>query len=189
MRYFKFVILLGLAAIVPAPPVSAAQTAATASRGVPPDFASSAKARVNYYRAMANLPPIVEDSALSAGALNHAKYLVNNGIAGGDIVLDDGQLRISAPQDAYRWEVKGQPFYTDDGASAGRNAVVIAAPKIDVSGAEFIDRLMTMPFDGLIPDGSAAFDRRTRRLLRFQPLRDRDSVSLGAGEIGAYRAL
>ncbi len=151
MRYFKFGILLVVATIFMAIRAGAQQPATTASPGVPPDFASSAKARVNYYRAMAKLRPIVDDPAISAGAYNHARYLVKNGIAGGDIVLDGQQLRTHTPQDAFRWEVKGKPFYTDDGASAGRNAVILAAREINFSGAEFVDRLMTMPFSGLIP--------------------------------------
>ncbi len=121
------------------------------SPGVPPDFAASAAARVNYYRAMAKLPPIVDDPAISTGALNHARYLVKNGIAGGDLVLDKQDLHRQMPQDAVRFEVKGKPFYTDDGASSGRNATVVTAHSIDLSGADFVDRLMTMPFSGLIP--------------------------------------
>ena len=105
----------------------------------------------NYYRAMAKLPPIVDDPAISAGAMNHARYLVKNGIAGGDIVLDKQQLHFQSPQDAFRWEEKGKPFYSDEGASAGRNAVVLTTPEISLSGTEFVDRLMTMPFSGLIP--------------------------------------
>ncbi|MGD0672077.1 MAG: hypothetical protein ABSB13_08375 [Candidatus Binatus sp.] len=151
MRYFKLVLLVGVAAIFFAANAGAQQPANPASPGVPPDFASSANARLNYYRAMAKLPPVVNDSAISAGAYNHARYLVKNGIAGGDIVLDGQRLRIQTPQDAFRWEDKGKPFFTDDGASAGRDAVVIAARKIDLSGAEFVDRMMTMPFNGLIP--------------------------------------
>jgi hypothetical protein len=151
MRYFKFRILLVVGAILLALPAGAQQTAATTSPGVPPDFASSAKARVNYFRAMAKLPPIVDDAAISAGALNHARYLVKNGIAGGDIVLDNRQLHFQTPQDAFRWEVKGKPFFTDDGASAGRNAVVLTTSEINLSGADFVDLLMTMPFSGLIP--------------------------------------
>jgi hypothetical protein len=100
---------------------------------------------------MAKLPPIVENAAASAGAQNHARYLIMNGIEGGDIVLDNGELYYRGPQDAFRWEVKGRPYYTDEGASAGRSAVVISAPKINMSGADFIDHLLTMPFDGLIP--------------------------------------
>jgi hypothetical protein len=106
---------------------------------------------VNYYRAMAKLPPVVNDSAISAGAYNHARYLVKNGIAGGDIVLDQQRLHFEIPQDVFRWEVKGKPFYTDEGASAGRDTVVLAPREINISGAEFVDRMMTMPFSGLIP--------------------------------------
>jgi hypothetical protein len=150
MRYFKFALLLGVAMIFFASEAGAQQPVTVPSPGVPRDFASSAQARVNYYRAMAKLPPLVEDGAISAGAFNHARYLVKNGIAGGDIVLDEQRLHFEIPQDAFRWEVKGKPFYTDEGASAGRDAVVLAARKVDLSGAEFVDRLMTMPFSGLI---------------------------------------
>jgi hypothetical protein len=151
MRYFKFALLLGAATIFIAGKAGAQQPATAPSPGVPRDFASSADARVNYYRAMAKLPPLVEDDAISAGAFNHARYLVKNGIAGGDIVLDKQRLHFEIPQDVFRWEVKGKPFYTDEGASAGRDAVVLATRKIDLSGAELVDRLMTMPFSGLIP--------------------------------------
>jgi len=148
MRYFKFAVL-GAALLLLAARAGAQPTAATTSPGVPADFAASANARVNYYRAMAKLPPVVDDAAISAGALSHARYLVKNGIAGGDIVLDNRQLHFQSPQDAFRWEVKGKPFFTDDGASAGRNAVILTGPAINLSGAEFVDRLMTMPFGGL----------------------------------------
>jgi hypothetical protein len=151
MRYFKFGVPASLALILFAIPAVAQQPAMTASTGVPADFAASARDRVNYYRAMAKLPPIVDDSAISAGATDHARYLVKNGIAGGDIVLDPQALHFQMPQDAFRWEVKGMPFYTDDGASSGRDAVIVTAHAISLSGAEFVDRLMTMPFSGLIP--------------------------------------
>ena len=151
MRYFKYAILLGIGIVFIALHADAQQLANPASAGVSSDFAASAKARVNYYRAMAKLPPIVDDSAISAGALNHARYLVKNGIAGGDFVLKNGQLHSRTPQTAFRWEDKGRPFFTDDGAAAGRNAAVVTAPAINLSGAEFVDLLMTMPFSGLIP--------------------------------------
>src|SRR5260370_39888142 len=99
---------------------------------------------------MAKLLAIVDDSVMSAGAYDHARYLVNNGIGGGDIVLEKQQLRFEIPQDAFRFEVKGKPFYTDEGASAGRHAVIVTAREISLSGAAFVDRLMTMPFSGLI---------------------------------------
>jgi len=141
MRYFKFSALGGLASIF----LTALAFAQAA------DFAASAKARANYYRAMAKLPPLVDDSELSAGAYSHARYLVKNGIAGGDIILDGRELHLQAPQDAFRWEEKRKPFFTDEGASIGRNAVILSAREITLSGAEFVDRLMTMPFSGLIP--------------------------------------
>ncbi len=151
MRYFKFAFLTLVAAILLAVKVDAQQPAIATSTGVPPDFTESAKQRVNYYRAMAKLPPIVDDATISAGAMNHARYLVKNGIAGGDIGLDNGQLRRQTPQDSFRWEVQGRPFFTADGASAGRNAVVVTAHAINLSGADFVNLLMTMPFSGLIP--------------------------------------
>jgi len=151
MRYFKFGFLLVLAAFTLALPADAQPPETTASPGVPPDFAASANARANYYRAMAKLPPIVEDPAISAAALNHARYLVKNGIAGGDIVLGQPNIHSQMPQDSFRWEVKGKPYFTDDGATAGRDGVIVSAPQINLSGVEFVDRVMTMPFSGLLP--------------------------------------
>ncbi len=120
-----------------------------ASSGALADFASSANARLNYYRAMAKLPPVVDDSALSAGAYDHARYLVKNGIGGGDIVLDKQKLQIQVRQEPAKFEIKGKPFYSDRGASAGVRSVILNARQIDLSGAEFVDRLLAMPFSGL----------------------------------------
>lgn len=149
MRYFKFAVLSVVALFLAVR--AGAQPVTTTSPGVPPDFAASARERVNYYRALAKLQPIVDDTAISAGALNHARYLVENGVAGGDIMLDNRQLHFQTPQDAFRWEEKGRPFYTDNGASAGRYAAVVTTPEINLSGADFVNLLMTMPFSGLIP--------------------------------------
>ena len=151
MRYFKFWILLCFAAIALPIRAGAQQGITTTSQGVLADFKESARSRVNYYRAMAKLPPILDDPAVSAGALNHARYLVKNGIAGGNMVLENGQLNFQTPQDAFRGEERGRPFYTDNGASVGRNGTVVTANEINMSGAEFVDRLMTMPFSGLTP--------------------------------------
>jgi hypothetical protein len=150
MRYFKFAFIAAVTILLSGRALAQQPSPAT-SQGVLPDFAASAKARVNYYRAMAKLPPIVDDAAISAGAYNHARYLVKNGIGGGDMTLDKQQLHFKNPQDAFRWEDKGRPFYTDEGASAGRDAVVLTAHEIALSGAEFVDRVMTMPYSGLIP--------------------------------------
>src|SRR5579862_215017 len=149
MRYLKFAVL-GVATLLFAVRAGA-QPATTTSPGVPVDFAASARERVNYYRAMAKLPPIVDDSAITAGALNHARYLVKNGIAGRDIMLDNRKLHFQMPEDVFRWEEKGNPYYTDNGASAGRNAAVVTAQEINLSGADFVNLVMTMPFSGMIP--------------------------------------
>lgn len=180
MRYFKFAVL-GVAALFLAAHAAAQQTSVTTSPGVPPDFTESAKQRVNYYRAMANLPPIVEDAAISAGALNHARYLVKNGIAGGDIILDNGQLRSQAPQDAYRWEDKGRPFFTDDGAAAGRYATVLTA-RDQLERRRLRGSLDDDAVQGTDSDGAAVLGRRTRRILRAGPVRNRDPVPLRPGE-------
>ena len=151
MRYFKFAALTGAGAIFVATLAVAQLASAPTTSGVPSDFAASANARVNYYRALAKLPPLVDDSGLSVGANNHARYLVENGILGGDIVLAKQQLRIQVPQDAVKFERKGKPSFSDEGAAAGMNSVILSARTIDLGGAEFVDRIMTMPFSGLIP--------------------------------------
>jgi hypothetical protein len=147
MRRLELIFLALAASSLLAVPTAAQQT----SSGAPADFAASANARLNSYRAMEKLPPVVDDSAISTAAYNHARYLVKNGIGGGDVVLAKQQLSIRIPTDAARIEIKGRPFYTDDGAAAGMNAVILTAPEIDLSGMEFVDQVMTMPFSGLIP--------------------------------------
>jgi len=62
--------------------IAAESHAAEAVRPTPPPVPAGPQPgwlkRVNYYRAMAKLPPIVEDPALSEGDLAHATYLVKN---------------------------------------------------------------------------------------------------------------
>jgi len=79
----------------PAPSAANTQSAAVSTQSVstnseatavstPAPLANPAAAapdwlrRVNYYRAMVKLPPIVEDPALSDGDLAHARYIVTN---------------------------------------------------------------------------------------------------------------
>ena len=151
MRSFKGAILAVVGPIFLAAGAVAQTPPATTSTGVPADFAASASARLNSYRAMAKLPPVVDDPVISAAAYDHARYLVKNGIGGADVLLQKQQLRFRLQTDAARSEIKGQPFYTDEGAAAAMNAVNLTAPEINLSGAEFVDLAMTMPFHGLIP--------------------------------------
>jgi hypothetical protein len=142
-------LLLSTAILLPRALAVAQPAADSSADRVPANFAADGIARANYYRAMAKLPPLVEDSMMSAGALNHARYLVKHGIVDGDIVLKDRKIRVQLPQDASKWEVKGKSFYTDDGATVGRRSIVVTAVQIDLSGPEFVDRIMAMPFSGL----------------------------------------
>jgi uncharacterized protein YkwD len=151
MRYVTVGFLSAVGAIFLAAGAVAQTPSTTTSTGAPPDFAASANARLNSYRAMAKLPPVVDDPVMSAAAYDHARYLVKNGIGSGDVLLQKQQLRFRIQTDAARSEIKGKPFYTDEGAAAAMNAVNLTAPEINLSGAEFVDLAMTMPFHGLIP--------------------------------------
>ncbi len=61
-------------------PADVAETAPTQPEPTAVPFADQPVwlARLNYYRAMLNLRPVVEDRKLSAGDLAHAKYIVKN---------------------------------------------------------------------------------------------------------------
>ncbi len=142
-------LLLSTAILLPRALAVAQPAAKSFADGVPANFVADGIARANYYRAMAKLPPLIEDSIMNAGALNHARYLVKHGIVDGDIVLKDRKIRVQLPQDASKWEVKGKSFYTDDGAAAGRRSIVVTAAQIDLSGPEFVDQIMAMPFSGM----------------------------------------
>ena len=72
--------------------------------------------RVNYYRAMAKLPPIVEDPALSKGDLAHATYLVKNF---GDKIEHGGSIGAEM-----HTEDPTKPGFTPLGLEAGKSSVV-----------------------------------------------------------------
>ena len=71
-------------------------------------------ARVNYYRAMAKLPPIVEDPALSKGDRAHTMYIVKNyhdAIAGGGGL--GAEMHTEDP---------GKPNFTPEGLEAAKSS-------------------------------------------------------------------
>ena len=84
---------------------------------------------VNYYRAMASLPPVTEDTSLSPGAYNHSCYMLLN-----DIVHE---------------EVPGAAGYTPEGDSAGRNGNVAVNSATGVSNRSFVELWMTGPFHAI----------------------------------------
>jgi uncharacterized protein YkwD len=68
----------------------------------PSQAASNAVNIVNAYRALAGLGTVTEDTTLSAGAVNHSRYMVKN------------QVGVHA-------ETPGNPYYTTSGNQAGTN--------------------------------------------------------------------
>ncbi len=71
---------------------------------------------MNYYRAMAKLPPIVEDPALSKGDLAHATYLVRNFR---DKIEHGGGIGAEM-----HTENPANPGFTPEGLEAGKGSVV-----------------------------------------------------------------
>lgn len=84
---------------------------------------------VNYYRAMAGVPAVVEDPSLSPGAYNHSCYMLLN-----DIAHD---------------EVPGAPGYTPEGDSSGNNSNVAVNSATGVSNRSFVELWMTGPFHAI----------------------------------------
>ena len=84
---------------------------------------------VNYFRAMAGLPSVVEDPALSPGAFNHSCYMLLN-----DIAHD---------------EIPGNPGYTSSGDASGNSSNVAVNSATGVSNRSFIELWMTGPFHAI----------------------------------------
>jgi uncharacterized protein YkwD len=105
-------------------------------------------ARVNYYRAMAKLPPIVEDAALSEGDRAHTMYIVKNHY---DAIAGGGGLGAEM-----HTEDPGKPNFTPEGLEAAkssdmdvwsmRGASAGAEPKGWGSPTWSIDGWMALPF-------------------------------------------
>jgi hypothetical protein len=104
-----------------------------------------ALARLNYYRTMAKLPVLADDAGLDDGASKHARYVVENHLAG-DATLEDGRLKVQMFNQLVHQEVPGKPGYTAAGAGiAFGRCWTITAPMLPKSGEEMIDQIVTMP--------------------------------------------
>lgn len=86
--------------------------------------------RLNFYRAMAKLPPVVENPEWRDGCAKHARYMVKNDI-------------ITHAEDA------GNPWYTPEGDQCGRNANVMVSFSATASDTYAIDVWMQAPFHAL----------------------------------------
>ena len=84
---------------------------------------------VNYYRTMAGVSPVVEDPAMSAGAVLHSCYMLYNGIA--------------------HDEVPGLTGYTPEGDAAGNSGNVAVSSAINTSARSDVELWMTGPFHAI----------------------------------------
>ncbi|HRB02494.1 MAG TPA: CAP domain-containing protein [Ilumatobacteraceae bacterium] len=104
---------------------------AQAANPVPPFISAGADwlTSLNYFRAMAALPPVTEDLSLSPGAYNHSCYMLLN-----DITHD---------------ELPGAPGYTASGDLAGNSSNVAVNSATGVSNRSFVELWMTGPFHAI----------------------------------------
>lgn len=84
---------------------------------------------VNYYRAMAGLAPVTENSTWSKGAYNHSCYMLYNGIT--------------------HDEIPGYPGYTTSGDVAGNSGNVAVSSAFGASARSHIELWMTGPFHAI----------------------------------------
>jgi uncharacterized protein YkwD len=94
-------------------------------------------ARMNYFRAMADLPAVSEDPLLSKGDFNHARYMVKN----------NAQPNASAHD-----EDPDNPWYTPEGRAAAQDGDLIppCSGCPELSGAGAIDLWMVGPFHRIL---------------------------------------
>ncbi|MGH7933282.1 MAG: FHA domain-containing protein [Candidatus Binataceae bacterium] len=92
--------------------------------------------RVNYYRSLAKLSPIIEDSTLSHADFLHSRYLVKYEIR-------TGSLPFAHTEDP------NAPYYTPAGLKAAENSDVAERDNVLVSGVQAVDDWVKGPFHRL----------------------------------------
>ncbi len=85
---------------------------------------------VNYYRAMADLPPVTENTMYSDGDWKHARYMVKNDYIGHS-------------------EDPSNPWYTPEGAQAAQNSNVMVSSNVNTTDEYAISLWMGGPFHAL----------------------------------------
>ncbi len=108
------------AAAVAASPAAAASAASAAEAGAPTSAPASAAdpqwlARLNYYRAMVRLPPVLEDPQLSEADALHARYLVKSYAE----AIRNSTIGAEAHE-----ENPASPWYTEKGMRAAQKSDV-----------------------------------------------------------------
>jgi len=86
--------------------------------------------RLNFYRAMASLPPVVEDPALSGAVLQHARYMVKHGV-----VTHSQNRRVS--------------WATPEGAAAAAASNLAGSTRSTEPDSWAVDAWMQAPFHAL----------------------------------------
>ena len=86
--------------------------------------------RLNFYRAMAGLGPVNENSTWSAGDALHAQYMVENNLI-------------------THYETNSTPFFTPQGDMEARNSNLVVFWNTTSTDADAIDEWMTGPFHAL----------------------------------------
>lgn len=111
--------------------LASATVPASAADPVPPFIQPTAPwlTAVNYYRAMAKLPAVSENTTLSAGAYNHSCYMLFNGIS--------------------HDETPGLPGYTVSGDNAGNKGNVAVSSVFGTSARAHVELWMTGPFHAI----------------------------------------
>ncbi len=88
---------------------------------------TNALSNLNAYRALADLPPVMENSLWSEGDRLHARYVVKN-----DVLVHA--------------EDPANPWYTLDGDAAGQSSNVLAEIGIQLTDSQAVDKWMSGPF-------------------------------------------
>ncbi len=86
--------------------------------------------RVNALRAMADLPPVTENTDWTQGCIYHSRYIVKN-------------------DELTHYEDPNNPWYTQEGYDAGHNGNVMCSSDINTPDVDAINMWMVGPFHGL----------------------------------------
>jgi uncharacterized protein YkwD len=126
------------ATMTPTPQPTPASTPSVAAKEIGPGRISSTDwlGRVNFYRSLAKLPPVVEDPALSSADILHARYLVKNHLP---------------PDSRMHNEERSNVWFTPEGLAAARASDVVApcAGCVQLSPVQAIDMWIGGPFHRL----------------------------------------
>jgi hypothetical protein len=104
---------------------------ASATSPVPPFIMPNATglSAVNYFRAMAGLPAVKENTTWSAADRNHSTWMLYNGIA--------------------HYETPGTPFYSASGDEAGKTGNVAVSSDLNATARSHVELWMTGPFHAI----------------------------------------